>query len=96
MREMPSRREELIAGALAGDLSDDEQQEFNEARAADPSIDVELAELRAATARLEASEVTWREESPPSGLEERIRRATFEEGRDTDGEDGHSSSYPSS
>lgn len=90
---MPSRREELIAGALTGDLTDAERQEFDQARAEDPSIDAELAALRGTFARLEAADLSWQEETPPSGLEERIRRATAEEGRDSDGEDGQSRTY---
>lgn len=81
MTETPSRREELLAGALVGDLSDDEQREFDRARAADPSIDAELAELRATAARMKATGVAWREESPPPGLEARIRADTSEADR---------------
>lgn len=91
---MPSRREELIAGALTGSLSDAEWQELDQARAADPTIDAELAELRATASRLDAADLSWREEAPPASLEERIRAATSESeeepGRDSD--DGHPSS----
>lgn len=78
---MPSRREELLAAALTGDLSNDEQREFDQARAADTSIDAELAELRATAALMQASKLTWREEPPPSGLEERILTETSEADR---------------
>ncbi|MBO0596492.1 hypothetical protein I2485_04150 [Nesterenkonia sp. E16_7] len=81
MTETPSRREELLAGALAGDLSDEERREFDRARAADPSIDAELAELRATAARMKATGVAWREEPPPPGLEERILAETSEADR---------------
>lgn len=74
--EASSRRRELIAGALTDDLSDAEWEELNKARTADPSIDVEIAELRAISDRLDAQGLTWREESPSEGLEERIRAAT--------------------
>lgn len=94
---MPSRREELIAGALTGSLSDAEWQELDQARAADPTIDAELAELaelRATASRLDAADLSWREETLPASLEERIRAATSESeeepGRDSD--DGHPSS----
>lgn len=94
MGEMPSRREELIAGALTGSLSDAEWQELDQARAADPTIDAELAELRATASRLDAADLSWREEALPASLEERIRAATSESeeepGRDSD--DGHPSS----
>ncbi|KQO81970.1 hypothetical protein ASF17_12895 [Frigoribacterium sp. Leaf263] len=48
----PSRRDELIAAALADDLSSAEQAELDALRAADPTVDVELAELAALTTRL--------------------------------------------
>lgn len=78
MSDVPSRREELIAGALSNDLSDEEWQEFNQARAADRSIDAELAELRATATRLNTADITWQEEAPSPALEERIRTATSE------------------
>ncbi|WP_152539216.1 hypothetical protein [Nesterenkonia sp. AN1] len=92
MTEMPSRRAELIAGALTGDLSDHERLELDQARAADPSIDVELAELRSAAARLDAADITWREEPPPASLAERIRAATSEAAPDSEDEDRRSAS----
>ena len=48
----PSRRDELIAAALADDLSPAEAAEFAALRAEDPGVDAELAELGALTARL--------------------------------------------
>ncbi|MCJ0700865.1 hypothetical protein FRIG_06920 [Frigoribacterium faeni] len=48
----PSRRDELIAAALADDLSPAEAAEFAALRAEDPGVDAELAELAALTARL--------------------------------------------
>lgn len=89
---MPSRRAELIAGALTGDLSDQERLEFDQARAADPSIDVELAELRAAAGRLDAAHLTWSEEELPASLGERIRAATSEAAPDSEAEDRRSAS----
>lgn len=84
---MHSRREELIAGALTGDLNDQELCELEKLRAADPSIDATLAALREAATRLSAANVLWREEKPSPELEERIRTATSElDGRqDADG-----------
>lgn len=76
MQEMTSQREELIAGALTGSLSHAQRREFHQARAADPTVDSELAELRATAARLDAADLTWREDPLPSGLEERILAAT--------------------
>ncbi|WP_146131188.1 hypothetical protein [Nesterenkonia sandarakina] len=71
-----SRREELIAGALTGHLTDAEREELNNTRQADPSIDVELAELRVVAKRLKESGLTLSDETMPPGLEERIRAAT--------------------
>lgn len=85
---MPTRREELIAGALSGDLSEVEQREFDQSLAADPSIGAELAKLREMSARLKAADVSWQEEALPPGLGERIRRLTSEADRDSTGEDG--------
>jgi hypothetical protein len=48
----PSRRDELIAAALADDLSSAEEAELAALRAADPTVDAELTELAALTARL--------------------------------------------
>ncbi|MGJ9372080.1 hypothetical protein [Nesterenkonia sp. CF4.4] len=61
---------------MADSLSDGERQELDQARAADPSIDVELEELRGIMGRLDKAEVTWREESLPAGLEARILAET--------------------
>lgn len=76
MESIPSRREILIAGALTGNLSDGERQEFDQARAVDPTIDVELGEFREIIGRLDRAEVVWREESLPAGLEARILAET--------------------
>lgn len=79
MKDIPSRREELIAGALAGDLRGAEWLEYEQARAEDPTIDTELGELRETSARLNAAQLTWREVSLPMGLEESIRAAISED-----------------
>lgn len=94
MQEMPSRREELIGAALTGDLSETEKREFDQAQAqaSDPSISAELAKLRATAARLAAADVSWQEQAPPAGLEERIRRVISESDRDSTGENGQSRS----
>lgn len=81
VNDIPSRRESLIAGSLTGNLSDEERQELDQARAADPTIDEELDELRATVERLDAADVTWREGSMPAGLEERILAGIAEEER---------------
>lgn len=76
MKDIPARREELIAAALTGDLHGDEREAFDQARTADPSIDEDLEELRSAAARLDAAEITWREEAAPPSLLKRILSKT--------------------
>ncbi len=76
MAEHETRREELIAAALAGELTPAEKREFADASAADPSMSADLAELRATVSRLGAARVTWREEEPSPGLADRIADAT--------------------
>ncbi|MGJ9373293.1 hypothetical protein [Nesterenkonia sp. CF4.4] len=94
MEGIPSQRESLIAGALTGSLHEDEWQDLDRARAADPAIDAELEELREVIARLDAADMTWREESLPAGLEERILAETIEAGHT--GHPGRDSGSPSS
>lgn len=72
MNDDPSRREELIAAALAGELSDEEQREYERLSAADPSMASDLAELRATASLLDRAEASWREEEPPPALAERV------------------------
>lgn len=93
MDSYPSRREALIAGVLAGSLSDGEQQELDQARAADPTIDLELEELREIIRRFGKAGVTWREEGLPAGLEARILDRTIN--ADPSGH-GHGASAPPS
>lgn len=81
LNDIPSRRESLIAAALTGNLSEGERRELDRARAADPTIDAELEELRQTVHRLDAANVTWRECSMPAGLEERILAEIAEDDR---------------
>lgn len=76
MAEHETRREELIAAALAGELTPAERREFADASAADPSMSADLAELRATVSSLVAARVTWREGEPPPDLAARIAAAT--------------------
>lgn len=78
MKDESARREELIAAALTGDLTDAERQEFDRAATEDPSIVEELEELRGTAARLDAAEVTWVEGTASEELEKRILAATSE------------------
>lgn len=75
MTDHTSRREELIAAALADELDEQERREFDQASAADPSMLRDLHEVRETTAILERAEATWREEDPPPELEHRILAA---------------------
>ncbi|PPG49870.1 hypothetical protein C5C27_17130, partial [Rathayibacter sp. AY2B7] len=65
------RREELLAAALAGDLSAEETREFESLRAADPSIDRELASFGAVVDRLGALG-RWEEAEPSPELRSRV------------------------
>jgi hypothetical protein len=67
------RRAELIAAALAGDLSPAETAEFDAMRADDPSIDAELADLGIVAARLgDAPLPPWQDAEPSAALRARI------------------------
>ncbi|PPF13420.1 hypothetical protein C5B92_16360 [Rathayibacter sp. AY1A4] len=69
--EPGGRREELLAAALAGDLSAEEAREFESLRAADPSIDRELASFGAVVDRLGALG-RWEEAEPSPELRSRV------------------------
>jgi hypothetical protein len=66
------RREELIAAALAGELSDAEAVEFDRLRTTDPSIDEELASFAAVLTSLRGVG-RWDESEPSGELSARIR-----------------------
>lgn len=74
----PDRRAELIAAALAKDLSADEHTEFEAMMRSDPSIAVELDELGATLRGLHEagagwpSDRPWLETDPPAGLRGRV------------------------
>lgn len=76
MNDSASRRDELIGAALGGDLSDDEQREFDRAAAIDPTMLRDLLELQGTAARLHAIRPTWQDSEPPALLSERIIAAT--------------------
>jgi len=66
-----SRRDELIAAALADDLSPSERVEFETLRAANPSVDAELASLGAVADGL--SEFgRWDDVTPSDRLRDRV------------------------
>jgi hypothetical protein len=66
-----ARRDELVAAALADDLSPSERVEFDELRATDPSIDAELASMGVVVGGL-SSFGRWDDVAPSDGLRERI------------------------
>lgn len=75
-----ARRAELLAAALAGELSTAQRHELDALRAGDPSVDTDLAELRETVNRLRGSGMRWREQDVPAdlpaGLGDRILAAT--------------------
>lgn len=79
MKDESRRREELMAAALTGDLSDAERQEFLQAKATDPLMVAELEGLQATMRRLDDADIEWSEEPVPSDLEARIIAATAED-----------------
>jgi hypothetical protein len=74
----PDRRAELIAAALASDLSPDEAAELDVLRAADPTVDAELAELGGVVARL-APVGTWQDAATDDALRHRVESALADE-----------------
>ena len=64
------RRAELIAAAAAADLTPAETVELDTLRAADPSVDREIAELRATIGELGA--LDWDDSAPSAALRERV------------------------
>jgi hypothetical protein len=69
----PERRAELLGGAAAGDLDEDEHLELAALTAADPTAAAELADLQGAAALLRAHASV---EQPSPGLAHRIVAAT--------------------
>lgn len=72
MTEHSDRAQELIAAALAGDLSPAEQQEFEALRAQDPSIDSTMAEFSSLVTGLRTAGHQWEEATPPPSLEQSV------------------------
>jgi hypothetical protein len=89
--EPDDRRAELIAAALADDLSPAETAELDALRAADPTVDEEIALLGGLPGRIR-DVGSWQEAEPSAELERRIARiadghdqdATAETGTPTD------------
>lgn len=72
------RREELIAAALAGELTPEEAAELDRLRSADPSIDRELASFGALLDGVRGVG-SWEEAEPSDELRARIVGASLEE-----------------
>ncbi|KQS17009.1 hypothetical protein [Frigoribacterium sp. Leaf186] len=66
-----SRRDELIAAALADDLSPAERAEFDELRAADPGVDAELDSLGVVVGGL-STFGRWDDVAPSDRLRDRV------------------------
>lgn len=72
------RREELIAAALAGELSSEEAVEFDRLRSEDPTVDRELAAFGVVVDRLGALG-GWEESEASAALRSRVLRLEEEE-----------------
>ena len=72
MDKSDDRISELVAAAVAGELSPDDAAELDALRRVHPWIDAEIESLREVALRLEASGVTWSEASPGGDLRDRI------------------------
>ncbi|WP_411699892.1 hypothetical protein, partial [Conyzicola sp.] len=70
MTDPVERRAELVAAAASDDLDPDEARELSLLRATDPSIDVEIAELRAMIGDL--GDTPWDSSAPSAGLRDRV------------------------
>ena len=68
MTASPDRRAELIAAAVGDDLDDAEADELRALAASDPTVDIEIAELRATTEQLErrGPNLPWLDSTPSS------------------------------
>ena len=74
------RRAELIAAALASDLSPAEAVELDALRAVDPTVDDEIASLGGVVARLRPVDA-WRDAVAGDDLRDRVESAVAREGR---------------
>jgi len=72
------RRAELIAAALASDLSPAEAVELDALRVVDPTVDDEIASLGGVVARL-GPVGTWQDATADAGLRDRVESAVAED-----------------
>lgn len=73
------RRAELIAAALASDLSPAEAVELDALRVVDPTVDDEIASLGGVVARL-GPVGTWQDATADAGLRDRVESAVARDG----------------
>ena len=74
MTATPERRAELIAAAAADALTDDERRELDRARDVDPTIDLEVDELRALIGTVASAVPRWDASAPSDELRARVGR----------------------
>ncbi len=72
MDDSDDRIAELVAAAVAGELTSDEAAELDELRRMHPWIDDEIASMRELTRRVEESGSSWTSPQPDSALRDRI------------------------
>lgn len=72
------RRDELVAAAAAGELTDDEREELRSIAAIDPTVDEDIADFRRLAARLGGAgpALPWDETTPSATLRERVISST--------------------
>ncbi|WP_150307419.1 hypothetical protein [Planctomonas psychrotolerans] len=93
--QTPDRRAELIAAALAQDLTPDERAEFASLRESDPTIDDELMLLGGLPAEVRGLG-SWREEQPSDALRDRIDRIADDPSPAEPGQEQDSAGQPTS
>ncbi|ROR72609.1 hypothetical protein [Bogoriella caseilytica] len=74
------RRAELVAAALAGELSTEERAELDAMAASDPTVQAELTEMAEMLSGVRNAVPSWHDESPPPALRARVLEAAHAEG----------------
>lgn len=69
------RRAELMAAALADELSTEERAELDAMAASDPTIQAELAEMAEMLGNMRGAVPRWQEEQPPAVLRAKVLEA---------------------
>lgn len=86
MSEYNEHTEQLIAAALAGDLTAEERAELDSLRAQDPSIDETLEEFGQMLPALNTAGREWKESQPPVHLDSSIALIPYDDAGHTDSE----------